>query len=347
MLEHDLIELFELQAAEEPPAAHASVTAASRHGRSRLRRRWAVSVAAPVLAAAAVLAVAVSGTLTAAAPAPTSPASTGPAQGQVRVTDPHLVPPLFFWPGWLPRGMHVDGGNLSAPEQEQLFVKNAAQEWNVTAFTAGGCILKPSALSCAGSFAYPRTGSAGIVHGFPAYWSDGQPGNFLIFEWARDQWAAAQFPTHQDDLRVARNLTARVPAIRYPVQLTGRWTGVGIPTTGFTFRHGLAVVDGLSFGTGTALKAPAIDQVDIGVGPTGRKSAICGHGGTAEVIGGYPVIDQLSAGQTERICGYDVKGQALIVMASGPHLFASARAVFVHLRVFGLNPAKWPTTPIS
>jgi hypothetical protein len=342
MLEQNLTELFEAQATEDPPPGHASIAAATRHGRTRIRRHRALSVAAPILAAAAVLTVAVSEAQTGSAPAPTSSPT-----GQVQVTDPHLVPPLFFWTGWLPRGMHVDGGDLSAPRQEQLVVNNTPHQWGVTAFSAGGCTLRPSELSCTGSFAYPRTGSAGTVNGFPAYWSDGQPGNFLIFEWARDQWAAAKFPTHQDDLRVARNLTARVPAIRYPVQLTGRWPGAGIPTTGFTYRHGLAVVDGVSFGTGIDLKAPAIDQVDVGVAPTGRKSAICGHGGTAEVIGGYPVIDQRPDGQTERICGYDVKGQALIVLANGPHLFVSARTVFLHLRVFGLNPAKWPATPFS
>jgi hypothetical protein len=347
MLEQDLTELFELQAGEEPPPAHASMTAAARHGRTRLRRRRTLSIAAPVLAAMAVLAVALSGTIAAPVPAPPRPAS-----GQSPSAGLHEVPPLFFWPGWLPPGMKVLSGELLAPRLESLTVgisqeAGANQQYGVTAFSKSGCTMRPAKLYCSFDFQYALGASAGTVDGFPAYWSDGSR---LVFERASGLWATVNSPTHADDLRIERNLTAHVPAIRYPVQLTGNWPGVGIADVGFTYRHGRAIVDGLAFGRGTALTPRGSDALtntaDVGVGKAGSNVRVCGTGGRDEVLDGYPVVDTLIPGESERVCGYDVRGQALVVMTNGKQPYPTAPVVFTHLRLFGLNPANWPSTPV-
>src|ERR1700734_598285 len=101
MLEQDLAELFEVQASEDQPPGHASVAAAAQHGRSRLRRRR-LSIAAPLLAVVTVLALAMGGVLLTSAPTP-------PPQSQGQS---HVVPRLYLWPGWLPRGMAITAGVL-------------------------------------------------------------------------------------------------------------------------------------------------------------------------------------------------------------------------------------------
>lgn len=357
MLEHDLIELFDHQASEDQPPAEASIATASRDGRTRLRRRRAVNIGGPLLAVIAVLAIALSGSLLAPAP----PVPQPPSQGQS-----HVVSRLYLWPAWLPRGMAVTAGVIYNPHGETLEAGPARGpfEWRVSSFSAD-CTAKQSKLSCrvqpdpnfdgfAGTVnGFPSTeGRAGMVNGFPAYWTGG---GGLIVERARGQWTVVTFPTHADDLRVARHLTAPVPRVRYPAQLTGNWPGTGLQYAGFTYDRGLAVVDGYALARGTTLTAPVNrrpDQniVQIGAVPVGSRPG-CGSAGTRTVLNGYHVIitwiDQHGADPIENVCANRADGLQVQTHSDGRHVVASASAVFAHLKLFGPDQANWPATPFG
>src|SRR3984957_1111151 len=341
MLDQDLTELFELQAGEEPPPpAHASIAAAVHHGRSRLRRRRTLSIAAPLLAVITVLAVALTGTLVAPAPAPTRP-----VQGQSLPRQPHAVPPLYFWPGWLPRGMTVKSGVVSAPHGEWLNVRGTGAP--LIAYSEGACTLKPSKLSCGPEATYALDGTARVINGYPAYWSDGSG---LVFERARNQWASVPCPNPGDALRVAGHLPARVPPIRYPAQLTGRWRGVGLEWAAFNYVHGRAVVHQYALARGADLyqlpgtivadENALIDEHSAGA------PRRCGQG-THEILGGYRVVVRAAGGPDpySRVCASNADKLMIVVSTSGKRVFGPARAVFAHLKLFGPDPSNWPSTP--
>jgi hypothetical protein len=338
MLEHDLSELFESQACEDPPPTRASLAAATRQGRSRLRRRRAVSIAAPLMAAMAVLAIALAGAL------PTS-APTRPAQSQS-----HQLPSLSLWPRWLPPGMSVTSAVAYHQHQENLSITKGKNLTGMIGTFAGRCTASQSTLSCGKTSWSPLEGRAGTVNGFPAYWS----ASGLLIEWARDRWADVQFPTHSDDLRVARHLTVHAPPIRYPFQLTGSWPGVGVQSVGSSYAHGRDVADGITLAWVAELNPPVTvpfrDIVQVDVGPVGSAPS-CISSGTHEVINGYHVdvawIDRDGADPIQDVCASDADGLLVRSHSYGTRLFASAPMVFAHLRLFGPDPAKWPTTPFG
>ena len=357
MLEQDLTELFEVQAAEDQPPGHASIAAAAHHGRSRLRRRR-LSIAAPLVAVVIVLATALGGALLTPAPVP-------PPQPQSQGQS-HVVPQLYLWPGWLPRGMAITAGLIYNPHGETLEVGPSAApfQWGVSSFSAA-CTAKQSKLSCSvqpdpsfDGFAgtvngFPSTGGrAGKVNGFPAYWTGG---GGLIIQRARDQWTVVTFPTHADDLRVARHLTAPVPPVRYPAQLTGRWPGTGLQYAGFTYNRGRAVIDGYGLARGAAVNPPRNSPPDqntvlIEARPAGSPAG-CPSAGTRTVINGYQVVitwsDKDGADPVEDVCASNADGFLLYTHSVGKHLVAPAPVVFAHLRLFGPDPAKWPATPFG
>jgi hypothetical protein len=356
MLEQDLAELFEVQASEDQPPGHASVAAAAQHGRSRLRRRR-LSIAAPLLAVVTVLALAIGGVLLTSAPTP-------PPQSQGQS---HVVPRLYLWPGWLPRGMAITAGVLYNPHGETLDVGPAHGpfESSVSSFAAM-CIAKQSKLSCnvqpdpsfdgfAGTVnAFPSIdGRAGTVNGYPAYWT-GRGG--LIVERSRDQWTVVTFPTRADDLRVARHLTAPVPPVRYPAQLTGNWPGTGLQYASFTYDHGRAVINGYALAQGAPLNPPGEappgqNTVQVDARPSGPKSKCGPPRGTAEVINGYHVVVSWvvrgGPDPIENVCATNADGLQVQTNSYGKHLVASAPAVFAHLKLFGPDPANWPATPFG
>jgi len=337
MLDQDLTELFELQAGEEPPPAHASIAAAAHHGRSWLRRRRTLTTAAPLLAAATVLGIALAGPL--ATQGPAHPRQDQPTPG------PHVIPPLYFWPGWLPHGMTVKSGVVSARHGEWLNVRGTGAP--LIAYSEGACTLKPSKLSCGPEATYALDGTARVINGYPAYWSDGSG---LVFERARNQWASVAFPNREDDLRVARHLTARVPPIRYPAQLTGRWRGVGLEWAAFNYVHGRAVVHQYALARGADLyqlpgtivadENALIDEHSAGA------PRRCGQG-THEILGGYRVVVRAAGGPDpySRVCASNADKLMIVVSTSGKRVFGPARAVFAHLKLFGPDPSNWPSTP--
>ena len=355
MIEQDLTELFDAQAAEDQPPGHASIAAAAQHGRIRLRRRR-LSVAGPLLAAVIVLAIAMAGVLQTPAPTPQPP-----SQGQS-----HVVPRLYLWPGWLPRGMAITAGVLYNPHGETLDVGPARGpfESSVSSF-ASTCTAKQSKLSCnvqpdpsfdgfAGTVnAFPSIdGRAGTVNGYPAYWT-GRGG--LIVERSRDQWTVVTFPTHADDLRVARHLTAPIPPVRYPAQLTGNWPGTGLQYASFTYSRGRAVINGYGLARGAALDPPRNGPPDQNTVLTEARPAGstpgCPSAGSRTVINGYQVViawsDKHGADPSEDVCASNADGFLLYTHSVGKHLVASAPAVFAHLKLFGPDPAKWPATPFG
>ncbi len=342
MLEHDLSDLFESQACEDPPPTLASVAAATRRGRSRLHRRRAVSLAAPLMAALAVLAIAVSGTLLTPTPTPTP---TRPARSQS-----HGLPSLSLWPGWLPPGMSVTWAVAYHQHQENLVVTEGHRVTGSIGTFSGPCAASQSKLSCGKTSWSPLDGRAGTINKFPAYWS----AYGLLFEWAQDRWVDVQFSTRPDDLRVARRLTMHAPAIRYPFQLTGGWPGVGVQSVGSRYAHGRAVADGITLARSAKLNPPVTvpfrDIVQVDVGPVGSTPP-CVSSGTHEVINGYHVdvawIDRHGADPIQDVCASDADGLLVRSNSYGRRLFASAPAVFAHLKMFGPDPAKWPATPFG
>ncbi len=161
------------------------------------------------------------------------------------------------------------------------------------------------------------------------------------------------FPTHSDDLRVARHLTGHVPmAVRYPAQLTGSWPGVGVQYAAFRYTRGQVVLDQYALARGAALlSAGHFDELlniaQIGSGPAVTKGP-CGPG-TAEVIDGYRVAVQQISGRAipfERVCACDVHGLSVSVTIEGSRPFASATVIFTHLRLFGPDTAHWTTRPV-
>ena len=357
MLEHDLIELFDHQASEDQPPPGTSIATATRDGRTRRRRRRAVNIGAPLLAVITVLAVALSGTLLAPPPVPQPPSQ----------SQSHVVPRLYLWPGWLPRGMAITAGVIYNPHGETLDVGPARGpfESSVSSFAAT-CTAKQSKLSCkvqpdpsfdgfAGTVnAFPSIdGRAGTVNRFPAYWTGG---GGLIVERSRDQWTVVTFPTHADDLRVARHLTAPVPPVRYPAQLTGNWPGTGLQYASFTYSHGRAVINGYALAQGGALNPPGDappgqNTVQVDARPSGPKSKCGPPRGTAEVINGYHVVVSWvvrgGPDPIEDVCATNADGVQVRTHSDGKHLVASAPAVFAHLKLFGPGPAKSPATPFG
>jgi hypothetical protein len=340
MLEHDLSELFESQAREDPPPTRASLAAATRRGRSRLRRRRAVSIAAPLMAAMTVLAIAVAGTLL----TPTS-APTRAAQSQSR-----RLPSLSLWPLWLPPGMHVTSALAYHQHQENLSITKGDSLAGSIGTFSGPCTASQSKLSCGKTSWGPLEGLAGMINGFRGYWS----ASGLLFEWAQDRWADVQFPTRPDDLRVARHLTMHAPPIRYPFQLTGSWPGAGVQSVGSSYVHGRAVADAITLAPVAELNPPVTvpfqDIVQVDVGPVGSTPP-CISSGTHEVINGYHVdvawIDRHGTDPIQDVCASDADGLLVRSHSYGTRLFASAPMVFAHLRLFGPDPAKWPATPFG
>lgn len=293
-----------------------------------------------MLAAAVVLAVALSGALT---------APERPTPGPVAPRGAHLVPSLYVWPGWLLPGLRVQSGGVSAPHGEFLQI-TGTPGWDIDAFSPGDCALKPGRLACAGD-TYQIAGSAGRINGFPAYWSGGRR---LLFRRTRDQWATDSFPTHGDDLRVARHLTGHVPtAVRCAAQLTGKWPGVGVQGAAFLYTRGQAVASEYRLARGTALlSAGHVDELlntaQIGAGPAVTKGP-CGPG-TAAVLDGYKVaIQQISSTSIpfERVSACDVHGVSVSVTIQGSRPFASATVIFAHLTLFGPDTAHWTTRPVG
>jgi hypothetical protein len=340
MLEQDLIDLFDGQAAEEPPPSHASIPAASRRGRIRLRRQRVLSVAAPVIVAAAVLAVIISGRLT-------SPTHPRPTQSQAPPAEQHVVPPLFFWPGWLPAGMHVQSGIVSSRRAETLYMTGELPS-DVGAFDEGGCTLKPSVLVCGRAVSYPVAGRAGTINGLPAYWSRRRR---LLFERAPDQWATASFATHADDLRVARQLISAVQVMRYPAQLADQWPGLNLQYAMFRYEGGQAVVNQLGYQPGLTPRGdqrdPAKNIAVISESPAGTPGSCQAHGRSpSAMVNGYRVYETRLA-YSQGVCAPDIDELQVGVWVSGKRPFASATAVLAQLRFFGPDPAKWPATPFG
>jgi hypothetical protein len=340
MNEFALRELLEHVTDEEPPVGPLAQNSLLLGARLRRRRRARFAAAVPLLAAATVLAVALSGTLMGPAPAYVPPAQR-PSQE---------VPSLYLLPRWLPPGMSAASGAVFPRHQETLYLTEGNSEVGKIISWSGPCTVSRPKLACGQNSWSPLGPRTGTINGFPAYWSR----YGLFSEWARDQWVLIQLSDRADALQVARHLTAHVPAIRYPLQLTGSWPGAGLQNVGFSLTRGHAIADGMALTRDANLNAPVLafpqNAVQISVALAGSPLG-CPSSGTHAVINSYQVIiawiDRHGADPIEDVCASNADGHLVRAHSEGKHLVAPATVVFAHLRLLGPDPAKWPTTPFG
>ena len=181
MLEDNLRTLFTLEAEVAQPRARISVPTADRA--TRPRRRLAVAIGAPVLAAAAVVAVVTASALLGPGPTPgPGPGALVPAAGPARIPATDFSPLLVYASfGWLPAGTKVANGgtgvewqvvNAAGPKASPLAVSSL---WSLSVFAPGECRWQRVAgagssqreLACSDHAPLTLTGSAPLVDGRP------------------------------------------------------------------------------------------------------------------------------------------------------------------------------------
>jgi hypothetical protein len=356
MLEHALAALFEEQASESPPSPQASLPAAVRQGRIRLRRHRTVNVLAPVLAVAAVLAIAVTGVLAGPTPVP-------PAQRGVPGPTPAKVLPLRVAFGWLPAGFSPYSAYVDADESGIFATRpgeKVAVVVKVSAYRRGVCEIQPSKLVCddKGTSTWPLAGSAPDVRGRSAYWAS-YAGE--VFQYAPGSWAVVSAGTHATDAAVALHLRVGsvVRPVRYLTQLTGSWPGLGME-----YATGLYVGTVLT-GTQWELGGPGYQVRSSPPGPHGpieidvykptRGFCTTSPPGTPAIINGYRVTTWKSAAgdlhgvpfQAATTLCAALDGKDIQITVTGTNRGVTATSIFAHMKLFGSDPADWTTKPIG
>jgi hypothetical protein len=368
VLERALTELFGQQAGEEPPTIRASIPEAVRSGRKHGRRRRAVIVAAPLLAAVAVLGIAV--TTAPSHPAPARPAHHGKPSHALAQAPPEfnpLVPYVSF--GWLPDGATA---TQITDSRSVVFLDAAGPlkaNWQVSVFARGDCSLRQATLACRDltSLQYPMTTQqAPSIDGFPAYWDD-VPG-ILIFEYARGGWATltlygtdgqADSTEAATAVHIAQTLRFGAPTgpVLFPAQVTGLPPGWAIRSVQFSYSTQGPLARSYQIAAGALLAAPWYDATDIlavTISPASQPPASCPitPGQSQQTtVGNYPVtILQIPAGQEpaeQSLCAADADGLAVSIVTSGNQPPISVSQLFTQIRVLGPDPARWTTSPIS
>ncbi len=243
MLESDLRDLFNRQAAAKLPRSPISIPAVRRIGRARMLRRRAGAIGSPILAAGAVVAVVLAGTFAA---GPGKPSSTSGVPAAPKLFNP-LVP--YAATTWYPYQPSLVG---SDDWHSALLLRASArasgESTEVVLYAAGWCTRAGSKLSCGSTAAATRldgtvTGRAPDVQGQPAYWTRYTGGNLLpmrpssgdaemvAFQYARGGWAVAETTgSRADAIRVASSLQyGKTAHLLFPFRLTGlpeQWSEV-------------------------------------------------------------------------------------------------------------------------
>jgi hypothetical protein len=235
VLESDLRDLFERQAATRLRRAPISIPVARRIGRVRLLRRRAGAVGTPVLAAVAVVAVLLVG------PFAAGPRQSATGSGSAPKSFNPLVP--YARITWYPFKPVLEGASdwRTAVQLRASSTHNAeAAATEVVLYAAGWCTLHSTSLSCGSTKSLDRlemtvSGQAPNVQGQPAYWAQYRGGNLLrlhallglrqvlAFQYALGGWAVVDSTgTQADLLRVAASMRyGQTSAIRWPFRLTG------------------------------------------------------------------------------------------------------------------------------
>jgi hypothetical protein len=384
VLESDLRELFDLQAATELPPVPVSIPAARRIARARLVRRRAAAFGTPVLAAGAVVAV-VLASLYAAGPG-------RPAIGSGVPVAPKLFNPLvpYATATWYPyRPTLVGVSDWHTALLLRASSRAPAQSTEVALYPAGWCTLRSSRLSCGSTAAGTRaeltvTGHAPDVQGHAAYWTRFAGGDLVAlrppsggaemvaFQYARGGWAVAESTgTLADVLRVASSLRyGQASPLRFPFRLTGLpsvWSEVLFAA--FTRAEGAHATAAGALVLGSPATRPGTTARDALTllassrtepSPHCRtSSAVVGHGpsGAASrpvpcpstLIHGYRVyLNSPPVPGKQTLFTPDADGLYVYENTIGPDAPLSPAEVFAHhLELLGPNAANWTTTPSS
>ncbi len=271
-----------------------------------------------------------------------------------------------------PDGMTTDADQLVAVDTAghgtQLVMLNVGAEGNCRLKATG---RKPT-LNCYNGMAFMTlAGPAPKIDSLPAYWDTS--GN-LAWEYAPDSWAQliVQFsgrPAIPQSaagrailLRIASGAHFGVSGTRpvFPFRLTGVAAGWSVLPDG---QSAYGMLDNRLVFTGISL-GPAADRdaLSVTVQPTGEPDSGCQleAGDSYVTVDGVRAVLSSSAPNTGKnyqyLCVGDVRGLQvqigldLVVEGSAdipvPGDYASAVAVFDHLRLLGPNPANWTTSPL-
>ncbi len=377
MLESDLRELFERQAATELPPAPISIPAARRSGRTRLLRRRLVGFGSPVLAAATVVAVLLAGAF---AVGPRQPAQTpgGPAA-------PKLFNPLVPYAAttWYPYRPDLEG---SSDWHTALLLRassrSPAESTEVVLYPAGWCTLKSASLSCGSTAAGTRvamsvTGRAPGVQGQAAYWTRYNGGNLtpmqprasgnrmVAFQYARGGWAVVESTSSPADvIKIAASLRyGQTAPLRFAFRLTGlpqAWREVLF--AGFTHAvprtHGPAqnvlVLGSPATRPGTTPRGTLFIQASTRTAkPPHCRTVVSGQGHSrpetcpSTMINGYRAYPgNPRPPASHALFVPDADGLYLYAQTTGSHPPLSLTTVFAHhLQLLGPDAADWTPAP--
>ncbi len=367
MLERALTELFDTQAAEEPPPIRASIPDAVRIGRKTGRRRLAIAFGTPLVAAVAVLAIAAATVLS--HPSPSQPVQHSKPSHSLPLAPAHfnpLVPYVSF--GWLPLGAAAKAVSDGLSTVFMNAVGPGQTSWQLSVFARDDCTLQAALLSCRdlASLQDPRaTQNAPNVDGFPAYWDFP---DMLMFEYARGGWAtlAVHGPGGQADNAARATAVHIAQALRFgaasgpvwfPAQVTGLPSGWAIRSVLFSYSKQGPVAGLYQIATGALLSAPWFDSTDIPeimIVPASQQAGSCpATPGQAQqtTLNNYPVtILQIPAGQEpaeQSLCTTDADGLAVSIVIAGNNPPISVSQLFTRIRLLGPDPADWTTKPIG
>lgn len=382
MLESDLREMFEWQAAGDQPTAQISLPVVRK--RAQIRRRWrrAATIGSPIVAAAAAVAVGLTASLVSgAAGSKTASAVAGP---QVA---PRRFNPLEMYAtfGWLPAGDQVGGGQSFPTALSVATYPSGLPQ--LVVYSAGQCALTVTRLTCGSERhltdgAMAVTGRAPDVNGHVAYWGleiqealttaeVQQSGRsslvskrwpMLAFQYARGGWALLIYSDRATAMRIAENVRFGQPT---PIKFLFRLTG--LPRQWRTVQQVLFVRNNLPMHADqvwlgqppvSAGQPPAAEPAPRSLGLfAGTGGPECGSS-SCPLINGYEVYQFHSAlsvtGEPTVPIYYltahrpAASGLMLLMTITGPRPLLSPLDVFAHhVQMLGLDPADWTTTPIS
>jgi len=372
--------LFNQIAEGEPGPPRVDTQLLLRRGRARLRWRRACLAGAPLLAAATTAAVILA---TAAGPfrVGPGPAATGSGPAAPRQFNP-VIPYVSF--GWLPAGESLYSGET---RPTQAFLAAGGQGtfpyWGLNVYARGQCHLTPppGALQCPyqgldrTSARFKTTGRAPAVDGHRAFWA----GAGLVWQYARDGWAALTWPAPAPGVRTPRQVT--VTRQREAIKIAGH-VRFGAATTPLLFPTRLTSLaphwqisdvyyepyarvlraESYLLTTGTSRYLRHVGDLGvwtnapyIQIHPAPRGGTCTPHDpasqNTSEIINGYRVVVKrmpIGGVAQQELCAAHADGFWLSIIEFGAHPSIDAASLFRHhVRLLGPNPANWTRHPLS
>jgi len=374
MIESQVRELFTEIADAEPADSRVDLQFARHRGRARLRWRRACVAGTSVLAAAAVAALALTTGLV-------RPGAGPPAAGPAapRQFNP-LVPNVSF--GWLPAGESLGQGGVRRTDVYLAAGPRGLPDWGLSAYARGRCHLtgSPRGVKCStegqsGVSAMRFSESAPAVGGHRAFWTD----NSLVWQYARDGWAALGWPgypagvrpprhetvmRHRQAIKIAEHVRfgATTPPIVFPARLTGLTSQWRISDVHYWADSGVLGADSYVLTTRASRFFPHVGDLGvwanapyIDIHPAPRKATCTPHDpasqNTSENINGYRVVlKRLHIGglPVQELCGAHADGLSFDIQVFGAHPTIDVTRLFRdHMRLLGTNPANWTRNPLG